>query len=274
MAARTISIANQKGGVGKTTLTRELSACCALRGYQVLVIDADPQGNLTSSWLDASVYEATLAHVLLEPEARAGSPKPEPLPLDDAIVESPLENLDIVPADIRLARFEMQPDYLTHRLRKQIREHGSSYDIVFIDCPPQLGKLLTAALYSTDYVLVPCAADAMGLQGLSDLAYTIEQVKKNVNSDLEMLGAVINLYKPQRNLSAESRAAVEAAIELVGHVFDTNLHDYSKIAEAPSQKLPVVLYAGSHRAADQLWSLTDEILDRLRMPRNKIAAVK
>ena len=114
----------------------------------------------------------------------------------------------------------------------------------------------------------------MGLQGLSDLAYTIGQVRKNVNSELKMLGAVINLYKPQRNLSAESRSAVVAAVELVGHVFDTNLHDYSKIAEAPSQKLPAVMYAGSHRAADQLWSLTDEVLDRLSMTRQRIARVK
>src|SRR5438552_889757 len=133
---KTVAIANQKGGVGKTTIARELSACCALRGYQVLAVDC---------------------------------------------------------------------------------------------------------------VLVPCAADAMGLQGLADLAYTINQIRKNVNSDLKMLGAVINLYKPQRNLSAESRSAVEAAIELVGHVFDTNIHDYSKIAEAPSQKLPAVLYAKTHR---------------------------
>lgn len=271
---KVIAISNQKGGVGKTTIARELSACCALRGYETLVIDADPQGNLTSSWLDSSVYEATLAHVLLEPEARAGGNKEEPLSLDDAVVESPVENLDIVPADIRLARFEMQPDYLTHRLRNQIREHGNDYDLVLIDCPPQLGKLLTAALYAADYVLVPCAADAMGLQGLSDLSYTIEQVKKNVNKDLQMLGAVINLYKPQRNLSAESRAAVVAAVSLVGHVFDTNLHDYSKIAEAPSQKLPAVMYAGSHRSADQLWSLTDEVLERLHLSRNKISAVK
>ncbi|MBV9958441.1 MAG: ParA family protein [Acidobacteria bacterium] len=268
----TIAIANQKGGVGKTTLTRELSACCALRGYQVLVVDCDPQGNLTSSWVDADVYEATLSHVLIEPESPAGI-KMEPLPLDDAIVESPVVGLDLVPADIRLARFEMQPDYLTHRLRNQLKDHGRAYDLVFVDCPPQLGKLLTAALYAADFVLVPCAADAMGLQGLSDLAYTIEQVRKNVNSDLQMLGAVINLYKPQRNLSAESRGAVEQAIELVGHVFDTNLHDYSKVAEAPSQKLPAVLYAKTHRAADQLWSLTDEVLDRLQMSRQKLSAV-
>jgi chromosome partitioning protein len=269
----TIAIANQKGGVGKTTITRELSACCALRGYQTLVVDCDPQGNLTSSWVDADVYEATLSHVLIEPESATGI-KVEPLPLDDAIVESPVENLDLVPADIRLARFEMQPDYLTHRLHNQLKEHGTSYDLVFIDCPPQLGKLLTAALYSADYVLVPCAADAMGLQGLSDLSFTIEQVRKNVNSELQMLGAVINLYKPQRNLSAESRGAVEAAIGLVGHVFDTNLHDYSKIAEAPSQKLPAVLYAKTHRSADQLWTLTDEVLDRLQLSRQKLSAVK
>lgn len=269
----TVAVANQKGGVGKTTLTRELAACCALRGYQTLAVDCDPQGNLTSSWIDPEVYEATLSHVLIEPESPTGI-KIEPLPLDDAIVESPVENLDIVPADIRLARFEMQPDYLTHRLRNQLKEHGKAYDLVFVDCPPQLGKLLTAALYSADYVLVPCASDAMGLQGLSDLAYTIEQVRKNVNSDLRMLGAVINLYKPQRNLSAESRSAVEQAVNLVGHVFDTNLHDYSKVAEAPSQKLPAVIYARTHRAADQLWGLTDEILERLGMSRQKLAAVK
>lgn len=270
----TIAVANQKGGVGKTTLTRELSACCALRGLQTLAIDCDPQGNLTTSWVDADVYEATLSHVLIEPESPTGI-KAEPVPLDDAIIESPVENLDIVAADIRLARFEMQPDYLTHRLRNQIEEHGKGYDLVFIDCPPQLGKLLTAALYSADFVLIPCAADAMGLQGLSDLAFTIEQVRKNVNSNLQMLGAVINLYKPQRNLSAEAREAIEGAIGLVGHVFDTNLHDYSKVAEAPSQKLPAVLYAKSHRAADQLWSLTDEVLERLKLNRQKkITAVK
>jgi chromosome partitioning protein len=271
---KVIAVANQKGGVGKTTVTRELSACFALRGYSTLVIDCDPQGNLTSSWVDADVYEVTLSHVLIEPESLAGGGKVEPLPLSDAVVESPVELLDLVPADIRLARFEMQPDYLTHRLRNQLIEHGGAYDYVFIDCPPQLGKLLTAALYAADYVLVPCAADAMGLQGLSDLAYTIQQVRKNVNSDLEMLGAVINLYKPQRNLSAESRSAVEEAVGLVGHVFDTNLHDYSKIAEAPSQKLPAVLYAKSHRCADQLNSLTDEVLDKLGSSRQKISAVK
>ena len=117
----TIAIANQKGGVGKTTVARELSACCALRGYETLVIDCDPQGNLTASWVEPDVYEATLSHVLIEPDAPHGL-KAEPLPLDSAIVESPVVHLDLVPADIRLARFEQQPDYLTHRLRNQLRD--------------------------------------------------------------------------------------------------------------------------------------------------------
>ena len=273
MPSKIIAIANQKGGVGKTTLARELAACCALRGYQVLMVHYEPQVNQTQSWVDSSVYEATHTHVLIERDSNRAY-KTEPLPLIDAIVETPINNLDLVPADIRLARFELQPDYLTHRLRNQLEDLQDQYDLVFLDCPPQLGKLLTAALYSSDYVIVPCAADAMGLQGLADLAFTVEQVRKNVNNRVQILGAVINLYKPQRNLSAEARDAVENAVNLVGHVFDTNLHDYSKIAEAPSQKLPVVLYAPNHRAADQMQSLTEEVLDRLKVSRNKMAIVK
>lgn len=266
-----IAIANQKGGVGKTTVTRELSACFALRGYNTLVIDCDPQGNLTQSWVDE--FESTLSHVLIEPESE-GRKKQEPLPLSETIITTPVDKLDLVPADIRLARFEMQPDYMTHRLKNQIEELGDEYDFVFLDCPPQLGKLLTAALFAADHVIVPCAADAMGLQGLGDLAYTVQQIKKNVNSKINMLGAVMNLYKANRNLSALARDTVEAAKDLIGDVFDTNLHDYSKIAEAPSQRLPVVLYAPNHKASEQLENLTEEVLDKLKISRKKISLVK
>lgn len=270
---KVIAIANQKGGVGKTTVTRELSACFAIRGYQTLVIDCDPQGNLTQSWVDPEVYESTLSHVLIEPES-AGRKKQEPLPLSETIITTPLDNLDIVPADIRLARFEMQPDYMTHRLKNQLDEIKGEYDFVFLDCPPQLGKLLTAALFATDHVIVPCAADAMGLQGLADLAFTVQQIKKNVNSRISMLGAVMNLYKANRNLSAEARNAVEEANNLIGEVFDTNLHDYSKIAEAPSQRLPVVMYAPNHKASEQLDNLTEEVLQKLGVSRKKISLVR
>ena len=265
--AKVIAVANQKGGVGKTTVTRELSACCALRGYQTLVIDCDPQGNLTQSWVDSEVYELTLSHVLIDPESKTG--RKDPLPLADAVVESPLKNLEIVPADIRLARFDFQPDYVMHRLKNQIEQVSGMYDLIFLDCPPQLGRLLNTALYSADYVIIPCAADAMGLPGLTDLAYTVSQIQNNVNSRIQMLGAVMNLYKASRNLSAEAREAVEGAIDLVGYVFDTNLHDYTKIAEAPSQRLPVLIYAPEHKASEQLNNLTDEVLERLNLNLNQ-----
>ncbi|HQR40270.1 MAG TPA: ParA family protein [Blastocatellia bacterium] len=268
-----IAVANQKGGAGKTTTARELSACLALRGYSVLAIDADPQGNLTTSWIDIEPDTATLAHVLITPD-RGVERKTDPLELHEAISETPLEGLDLVPTDIRLARFEKAPAHAVPRLAAQVRLHAATYDFVLIDCPPQLGVLLTAALYAAEHVLIPCKADAMGLSGLSDLAETVREIRRDVNPGLEMLGAVVNLFKPQRNLSAEARLAIEDAVALVGHVFDTNIHDYSKIAEAPSQRLPVVLYAPNHRATDQLNQLTDEVLDRLRIPRQKIAAVR
>lgn len=268
-----IAVANQKGGVGKTTVTRELSACFALHGYNTLVIDCDPQGNLTQSWVDANIYEYTLSHVLIEPETN-GREKVEPLPLIETLVETPVDNLDLVPADIRLARFEMQPDYMTHRLKNELETVKDQYDFVFLDCPPQLGKLLTSALFAADHVIVPCAADAMGLQGLADLAYTVQQIRKNVNSRINMLGAVMNLYKANRNLSAEARHAVEEAVNLIGEVFDTNLHDYSKIAEAPSQRLPVLLYAPNHKASEQLENLTEEILKKLKVSSRKIGLVR
>lgn len=180
---KVIAVANQKGGVGKTTVTRELSACCALRGYQTLVIDCDPQANLTASWVDPDVYNITLQTT-------------------------------------------------TSCSWIALRSSASS-------SPPLSTQLIMCWF--------PALPTQWGLQGLADLAYTIQQVRNNVNSDLKMLGAVVNLSKPQRNLAAESRAAVEAAIALVHHVFDTNLHDYSKIAEAPSQKLPAVMYARLER---------------------------
>lgn len=268
-----IAVANQKGGVGKTTVCRELAACCAARGYQTLIIDCDPQKNQTTSWLDPEQYEYTLSQVLIEPENDRFGKRPEMLSIGDAVIETQIQNLDIIPADIRLARFNQQPDYLTHRLKGQIETIADQYDLIFLDCPPQLDKLLNAALYAANYVLIPCKADPMTLEGLGDLGYTIARVKENVNPDIKILGAVMTMYM-QRGISAEARQAVEEAKELVNYVFDTNIHNYSKFVEAPTQHLPVTLYAPSHNASEQMDSLTEEFLDRLKMSRNKIAAVK
>lgn len=269
---KVIAIANQKGGVGKTTISRELSACCALRGYQVLTIDCDSQGSLSKSWLDLEPEWLTLSNVLIEPESPGHKQKPRPL--FEAILQTPVDNLDLVASDIRLQRFELQQDYMTPRLRNQIKEHCGDYDLVFIDCPPQLGKLLIASFNAADHVIIPCEADVVGLVGLPDLDYTIEQVRGNMNPGFERLGAVMNKYKPNRNLSFNARNAIASATEMVGPLFDTNIHEYSKITEAPSARMAVVDFAPGHRAAEQLWSFTDEVLERLNMSRNKIAAVK
>jgi chromosome partitioning protein len=269
---KVIAIANQKGGVGKTTITRELSACCALRGYQVLAIDCDSQGSLTKSWLELEPGWLTLSHVLLEPESAGQRVRPHSL--IEAVLQTPVENLDLVASDIRLQRFELQQDYMTPRLRNQIKEHCQDYDLVFIDCPPQLGKLLIASFNAADFLLIPCEADVVGLVGLPDLDYTIEQVRGNMNPGFERLGAVMNKYKPNRNLSFNARSAIDDASELVGKLFETNIHEYSKITEAPSARMPVVEFAPEHRAAEQLWNFTDEVLDRLNITRNRISAVK
>jgi chromosome partitioning protein len=270
---KVIAIANQKGGVGKTTITRELSACCALRGYKVLAIDCDPQGTLTSTWFSEIESDwPLLSHVLVEPD-RVSDDAPL-LPLGDALISSPVNNLDIVASDIRLSRAELQPDYSTHRLNQQIKQYCKEYDLIFIDSPPQLGKLSLAALFSANYVLVPCHPDVAGLTGLADLDFTIKRVKETVNPELERLGAIINEFKPKTNLSADSRRAIQDAEHKIGRLFDTNIHDYTKIAEAPYYKQPVVEYAPNHKAADQFWALTEEFLARLNMPRQRIVAVK
>lgn len=269
---KVIAVSNQKGGVGKTTITRELSACIALRGYQVLAIDCDSQGSLTNSWLDLEPNWPTLSNVLIEPEG-AGQ-RAKPLPIRDAILQSPVENLDLVGSNIRLQRFELQQDYMTPRLRHQLHEHCQDYDFVLLDCPPQLGKLLIAAFNAADYLLIPCEADVVGLVGLPDLDYTIEQVRSNMNPNLERLGAVMNKYLPNRNISFNARNAIGEASELVGPLFDTNIHQYAKITEAPGARMAVVEFAPNHRAAEQLWSFTDEVFDRLHISRQKISAVK
>lgn len=268
-----IAVANQKGGVGKTTIARELSAGCALRGYNVLVVDCDPQGNLSSSWVDTDqLCDINLSHVLIAPAKGVNNSSPEPLPLIKAIVETPVPKLDMVGSDIKLTNFDREPDDAAYRLRNELLEHGANYDLIFLDCPPQLGKLLTSALMAADYVLIVCAASAMGLEGLSELAYTIKRVKNNVNRKLEVLGTVVNLYMPRRHLSRNAREAVEAATDLVGNVFKTNIHNLTEIGEAPTVHEPVSIMSPSSKAAQQLSDLTDEFLDKLELPREMVAA--
>ncbi len=232
-----------------------------------------PAGKLVSSWVDTDqLCDINLSHVLVTPSKTSGVEGPTP-PMTRAIVETPVPNLDLVGGDIKLTNFDREPDDAAYRLRNELLEHGAGYDLVFLDCPPQLGKLLTAALIAANHVLIVCAASALGLEGLSELAYTIKRVKSNVNRELDVLGAVINLYMPRRRLSRSAREAVEAATEMVGHVFATNVHNLTEIGEAPTARAPVAVMAPSSKAAHQLSALTDEFLGRLNLLRGRPAGL-
>lgn len=279
--AITIAVANQKGGVGKSTVTRELAATCALGGYKTLMVDCDPQGNLTNSWLEnlEGINQINLAHVLIRPAAsssgsRVNGEKDSMQSLAAAMVATPIPNLDLVGTDYRLISIEKEPPSTIYRLKRELKENAADYDLIFLDCPPHLGNALESALTAADWLLIPCASAAMGLEGLSQLVYTAERIKLDINPDLKILGALLNLYKTRRILAHEAYQVVKARADIVPYVFEQVLTDYAEIAEAPSHRLPVLLTAPHSKAAQQISAVTKELLKRLSLPPLKKRARK
>jgi chromosome partitioning protein len=267
MKTKIIAIANQKGGVGKSTITREIASICAINGYKTLMIDADPQGNLTNSWVEnlEELNPITLANVLI----RNSNNKTENTNLRGAMVGTQIPNLDLVGTDYRLIAIEKEPPSTIYRLKRELAENAGDYDLVFIDCPPHLGNALESALTAANYLLIPCAATAMGLEGLSQLAYTAERVKLDINPDLQILGALVNLYKTRRFLAGEAYRVIESRNDLVPYIFKQVLNDYAEIAEAPSYRLPVTVTAPSSKAAEQIKNIAKELMKLIELPLKK-----
>ncbi len=252
---RILAIANQKGGVGKTTTAINLATALAAIGKRVLVIDLDPQGNAsTGLGIDQrdrmrSTYQVLIGDVSVE----------------DAAVESQIPGCDIVPSNIELSGAEMELVDLedrSHRLRKALGSGAGGYDYVLIDSPPSLGLLTLNALVAADAVLVPLQCEFFALEGLSTLVRTIERVRASLNPSLEIQGVVLTMYDRRNNLSGQ--VAQDVRKFFGDMVYETMIPRNVRISEAPSYGKPVLIYDHQCAGSRAYLDLAREVLYRER----------
>ncbi len=247
-----ISFANQKGGVGKTTLAVNLGSALALGDMKVLIVDFDPQSHITIG-LGINPEGKTIYRVI------TGD-----ISVSDAIFRTAVENLFVIPADEELAGFEveaLEEEESHFILRRTIEPVKNNFDFVFIDCPPSIGIYTVNALCASDYVIIPVLADFYSLEGFSKFFNAVENIRANLNPSLDILGIVINMYDRRPRLSKEVEE--EFLKFFPKKIFRTKIPKNVKIAESPSFGLPVVLYKPSSPGADAFSSLAEEFLERI-----------
>ena len=250
---RIIAIANQKGGVGKTTTAINLSASLASLGQKVLALDMDPQGNLTSGLgvdkdsVEKSIYELIIGEVDIK----------------EVINKEVLENLDIIPTSIDLSAAEIEligVDDKEYILRNAIDQVKDQYDFVIIDCPPSLSMLTINAMTTADSVIVPIQCEYYALEGLSQLIHTVELVKDRLNSKLEIEGVVFTMYDARTNLSLQVVENVKDNLQQ--NIYKTIIPRNIRLAEAPSYGLPINKYDPKSTGAESYMRLADEVIER------------
>ena len=248
--ARVISIANQKGGVGKTTTAVNLSACLSQKGKRVLLIDTDPQGNATSGLGIESHTEKSVYNVLVDD-----------MDIKETILSTMIKKLEICPANINLAGAEIELVSMVsreNRLKDAVDTIRDEYDYILIDCPPSLGLITLNAFTASDSVLVPIQCEYYALEGLGQLINTIKLVQKHLNPDLVIEGVILTMFDARTNLSTQVSREVEKYFG--NKVFQTIIPRNIRLSEAPSHGLPITLYDNESKGAETYKKLAKELI--------------